>query len=313
MSNNEKQENLLEQEVPLIDENFLPPIKDVYDYFGDHLYNFNNEVEERCSFNGEYIRYQDNRDGLLLHCSYYEESTLKVKTWILPSIGDDYERNFTHADLALHVAEVDEPETINEYPLIGGLLVWTPEKITNEIRRISRQTRMNRDTKPILDRIPNLEFQSYGGMVPFQADGKWNGWDFYFRYRSGHVTLKLGYYGGEGPTGDAIDLTQAPYWASSKSYGDPLDGCLNMDEFISLFLELASNLEDGWFSYSFKEIDGEDIVYTYAETLEKALEALKIHSSKRGKTYSTTPVMEDNRIFPALKPDFLVLPAIGSK
>ena len=231
-----------------------------------------------------------------------------MKTWILPSIGDEYERNFAHADLALHVAEVEEPEIIKQYPLIGGLLIWTPETITHEIRRISRQARMNRDTKPILDRIPNLEFESYGGMVPFQADGKWDGWPFYFRYRSGHVSLKLGYWKGEGPNEDSIDLTQAPYWASSQSYGDPLDGCLNMKEFISLFIELAANLEDGWFSYEFKEVDGEGSFHAYGKTKEEAFRNLQTFSSTKGKVFSPEPIMEDNRVFPSVRPDFLVLP-----
>jgi len=39
--------------------------------------------------------------------------------------------------------------------------------------------------------IPGILFHSLGGLVPFQADGTWGPYEFYYRERHGHATLRL--------------------------------------------------------------------------------------------------------------------------
>lgn len=293
----------------------LPTLDELVRYFSEHLRTFTDEVWERCSFHGEYLRYQDNLEGVLLHCSYAGESTLKVEAWFLPPQKDKQQRNLAPSDLALYVIEIEEAHLTKAYPLSSTLakdLILTQEDmkeyVIKEIRRIPRQIRIDIETKAILDRIPNLKFESYGGMVPFQAEGKWLDWDFYFRYRSGEATLRIGYWEETGPTKDSEDLISAPYWASHTGYGDEFDGCLNMDEFAKLFIELASNLGDGWFPYQFEEVEGEKRIFAPARTLDDALKLLEERSAKEERVYSRTPSKQDDRVFPAERPDFLVLP-----
>lgn len=109
--------------------------------------------------------------------------------------------------------------------------IWTTVRRQHKTRKLAL----------IHERIPNVTITGSGGAVPFQAEGTIDGYEFYFRYRHGSASLRVG-------TDDAVSV---PYWAAGVVYGDDLDGTLNYDEFVFLFCHLAARLDVAEFTYRF--------------------------------------------------------------
>lgn len=79
-------------------------------------------------------------------------------------------------------------------------------------------------------RIPGLVIATAQGVAPFTSEGSLHGLPYYFRYRGGHASLRLG-----------DDLT-APLYSAEVNYGHHLDGSLEDDEFFRLMILLVSQL-----------------------------------------------------------------------
>lgn len=100
-------------------------------------------------------------------------------------------------------------------------------------------------------RIPGLIVESAGGVCPFQSEGTLHGLPYYFRYRSGYAGLSLM----EPATdGDEVDLL-CPLYAAGTEFGEPLDGYLDRDQFVSLMLLLVPQLEPAAFLWEFEGVE----------------------------------------------------------
>lgn len=121
--------------------------------------------------------------------------------------------------------------------------------------------------------IPGFSLEYYGGSCPVQAEGSLNGLRFYFRYRGGFASLKVG-----------VDAIGEPMYSASKEYGDELQGWATDGEFLDLFKELYLNLERSPFLWQFnatfiRDIEGTlhkkgdvEKQYSWGHTAEEAFE-----------------------------------------
>jgi hypothetical protein len=82
---------------------------------------------------------------------------------------------------------------------------------------------------------PGAALRSHGGAVPFQAYGTWHDYEFYFRYRGGLASLRIG-------TSSETVVGQ-PLWSAHEQYGPGLDGYMDFHEFLDVFARLAAHLE----------------------------------------------------------------------
>ncbi len=94
------------------------------------------------------------------------------------------------------------------------------------------------------NRIPSLIMTQAGGACPFQAEGTIDGQAFYFRYRGGSASLRVG----EQTEGEVIS---ASLWSAGMEYGHGLDGDLSPAEFTYLFCSLVRGLEKSMYRYDF--------------------------------------------------------------
>jgi len=112
----------------------------------------------------------------------------------------------------------------------------------------AHKQRIAHETQEITSVISNLEIFNAEGLVPFQAYGSWESHLFYFRYRNGRASLRIG---GEDPI-------NAPRWSAAVSYGEPMSGVLSLKEFYYLFYVLGERLTDAPQPYIFQEIGGQE-------------------------------------------------------
>lgn len=85
--------------------------------------------------------------------------------------------------------------------------------------------------------IPGLLVESAGGACPYQSEGTWKGYPYYFRYRNGHAALKIGMPGTKPYGWDTV------LWDASKQHGGDYDGFLEPEEFADLMIELVPQLK----------------------------------------------------------------------
>jgi hypothetical protein len=176
-------------------------------------------------------------------------------------------------------------------------------------RRAMAHARTLADTAELRRRLPGLDVDYMGGSAPFQVEGAWHGYAFYFRYRYDTVRLQVGAgAGGQHPLWIA-ELTEA------ESAG--FHGALSVDEFTQLFLRLASQLQRAPFIYLFKPTSPEVIAregpwQSAGHSAESALALLRErvrdlrHDSYLDMEieFDDTPVNEDLRVFPDQAPPF---------
>lgn len=168
------------------------------------------------------------------------EESLKLVTAVLfaddPSLQPDYcttttidisqiQMTGTPADLMFYALDAKEHEISREYKY-QNLIALAPE----------------------------LVITNAGGACPFQMEGTLNGHDFYFRYRGGYASLKIG----------LTDAIGEPYWSAGTEYGHYLDGDLNQDEVAYLFCLLATQLDKTPYRYIFYRTEtGPEAVIEY--------------------------------------------------
>lgn len=226
--------------------------------------------------------------------------------------------------------ELDTKE--EEIPLAEHL----KDKIMLELDSITLQLK----TADLTSRVPGLIIERAGGVVPFQSEGTILGYQYYFRYRGGNASLRVG---GEDPVGE-------PLWSAYMTYGDDLGGSLSMKEFTYLFCALLTHLKKAPYSYRFtipeenlaQILPGHSIVdavlketlerylpiYSYGFSEQEAREKLReqeeqflkareeVKESRNFDFFSDRPYFdpdllviesEDPRKFPEQEPDFKVL------
>lgn len=119
-------------------------------------------------------------------------------------------------------------------------------------------------------KIPGLLVESAGGVCPFQSEGTLQGMPYYFRYRSGYVSLTT-----MEPLSDDVDEvdTLCPLYVAGTEFGEPLDGYLNRQQFVDLMLALVPQLEPAAFLWEFEgvEVKVEDLANPAPEDWEAAL------------------------------------------
>lgn len=177
--------------------------------------------------------------------------------------------------------------------------------------------------------IPGLNIASYGGIVPFQAEGLIHNLPFYYRDRGSTITLKVNHEGADNAYG-----SNALYNASAEAF-DGSDMGMN---WLSVFFNLMERLDKSPYLYEFEAktirykeknnlstayvVDGhEDRVYGWGYSAAEAYESTKEISSFL--TFSgfteeiqklhwelqdinPIPVNEDDRIYPDPEPSFTV-------
>jgi len=92
--------------------------------------------------------------------------------------------------------------------------------------------------------IPGIRFHSLGGIVPFQADGTWGPYEFYYRERHGYAELRLA------PIATFPGPSEALY--SAKSSAPEFAGSTG---WLTRFLELWEKLSIAPFLYRFQARD----------------------------------------------------------
>lgn len=89
--------------------------------------------------------------------------------------------------------------------------------------------------------IPGIRFHSLGGFVPFQADGTWGPYEFYYRERHGHAEVRLA------PIATFPGVSGALY--SAKAEAPEFAGTTG---WLTRFLELWEQLSVAPFLYEFQ-------------------------------------------------------------
>lgn len=184
-------------------------------------------------------------------------------------------------------------------------------------------------------RVPGLLVTSAGGACPFQSEGTLHGYPYYFRYRSGWVSLELRHPQTEEHSSEHL-------YSAGMEYGDDLAGWLDRDEFITLLTTLVPQLQRAPYLWEFAGVavevenvaaDGEpvNLRFTHTDTPETyrawghtpqaayerlhepspwlvehgwSIEAQAEHN--RLKAIDPTPLNADTRDFPTLEPVFEV-------
>ena len=164
--------------------------------------------------------------------------------------------------------------------------------------------------------VPGVELEHWGGSVPFQAWGTWDGHPFCFKYRGGWATLSI--------AAQNDDPVFTPGWRASTAYGDTWGGSLEFTEFVSLFCYLRSQLQRAPFHYDFpvlaksESVESEyllslDQVSAWGHSPQEAYRTLASREHYNGLDIDPTPLNKDRRSFPDKDPDFFVEPEAASR
>ena len=210
-----------------------------------------------------------------------------------------------------------------------GLLSSEEDKNKESLALLTLQSWLNEnvwvaDTRVkyvnISRRIPSLSLESAGGVCPFQADGTLDGYQFYFRYRNGSMTLRVGSNDG--------DLFFKPMYSASMEYGDEYGGSLSSEQFEEVFTTLVKELKKSDIFWEFAGTFTQDYLRNKAgdpskmgawgRTAEEAWKALNERVSEditaeqwqeylRVYGLRFEPITVDDRTFPETDPDFTVL------
>lgn len=256
------------------------------------------------------LRVQNNIWGTLFRAKPDKDGIWKVRGWLTGYNCSGWQ-NIEIADFVLLVAEVTEPSLCVE--VSGDYLEDSDEayyNVTSSIDNIMYNAAHNRDRKILYQRIPGLVLESAGGSSPYQSDGTWNEWSFYFRYRHGWASLVVGKdFGGEGED-SVLNLIQNPYWSAGVEYPSEDDGDLTVEQFTNLFCELWKILESLPFKYEFRQLTQaeKDIsAWVSGWDAKQAWSTIKDFSFYKDNKYELTPVTEDCRIYPWPIQKFIVL------
>lgn len=148
----------------------------------------------------------------------------QLRGWCVPGATD------TDRDLVFEVARVTVTpvEDIVWVPLIE-YEAMSRHRIATFAQRVATQDAQNRLNEHFAPDA-HIRVDQAGGVLPFQAEGKLNGDNFYFRFRSHDASLRVG----------GADPVAAPRWESSiedgyQFFGDRTD----MNGFVEAMKELV--------------------------------------------------------------------------
>lgn len=211
----------------------------------------------------------------------------------------------------LHAGEVDGQDIILTRTLTPGELERDVAKYeyltpTSAVRRwlalLHHEGVLAIRHQVLLQEFPNLTITSAGGAIPFQAEGVFEGYPFYFRYRGGRASLSVLQKDGE----EAGDLLR-PLYDAFADYGHPLSGTLDDAEFHTLFSQLAQELTVAGIVWEFEYADEEgnpNSLYMHGVTRQQAREALQECLQDRenyphlaGRTIAKESITVDKRVF----------------
>lgn len=230
------------------------------------------------------------------------------------------------------------PETLGpQLPELRRPTVLEVERILRDSPAGKLNRAISTEGWPWIDRmafldsaIPGIKVHSLGGLVPFQADGIWGAFEWYYRERGGGSSLRLS------PIGSFPGVSESLYGASGDA-----DEFAGSSGWLNRFLALWERLSVDTFLYEFdaREVSivrsesderiiefvptGESMVqYGRGHSAEEAWESAGSYSAyldeKLGMDRSAqahyrelmeisrTPLNSDERVFPLEAPDFRV-------
>ena len=255
------------------------------------------------------LRLTDRRSGVtLVAVPEADAQSWLVRAWAVAALPSDREL----LPLLWSYLEQEAPPTVSK--VIG----FAPSRegedgnglvtdFVGSMRECSREARRLCDEEELHRHAEGVELGTYGGAVPFQAEGTWNGYPFYFRYRNGSASLDIAL------PGDSPVLLAA--WRATCMYGGPFDGFLEFREFCLLFCLLAQGLRKAPFPFQFKLLSAppdchsmrtSGAVTLLGETAREALLRAQNSGYWAGCVFADVPENEDPRKFPSTRPVFPV-------
>ena len=271
---------------------------------------------------GGEIRMQNNIKGYLIRTKPNQDGVWTVKLWLASVNSCGYEK-LDQCNLALAVEENRKAHFIVE--AVGDYYIDTEEgyqAVSSALHNIAFNATDRRDTEMIYARVPGLYIDGMGGSAPFQADGTWGeGFTWYFRYRHGYASLKVGWNESDDQDKQYGYLIN-PHWVAGVKYSDDeYDGSLEVPEFTKLFCRLAKELKSEPFAYEFKQLNPDPKGIIPMPATIRAWDAKKARLELDGKPYpynsphfkdkeyAMEPLSEDIRVYPWPAPKFTVLDA----
>ena len=275
----------------------------------------------KVTLNDGELRIQHNLQGYLLKAKPGEHGVWKVKVWL--SRFDRINMNNGGEDLLFAVME--NMDNYLSFEAMGDYLDDSEEAFHNVYYALTDTARNavdKRDVEEIHARVPGLKVSSFGGMLPFQAEGAWGEDEdiiWYFRYRHGYASLSFNWLAyGQTPEDKDYRLLINPNWSAVMNYGDDHDGSLTMKEFTDLFCLLVKELKCEPFAYKFKRLNKPVLAKRSFPATIRAWDAKSARIELDGKPYpynfgndiyAREPITEDYRIYPWPHPKFIVLDA----
>lgn len=192
----------------------------------------------------------------------------------------------------------------------GGRGDSTADRMAENLADVGREARRQDDADVLAQHAQDVALETYGGAVPFQAEGTWCGYPFYFRYRHGYATLSIAV--GED---DPVEL---PAWRSGLVFGGEYDGSLTFEEFCLLLCLLSTRLSRAPYPFRFdiaappprdfplREQSIGKSATLYGQTPEEALRKAENAPYWSGVVFAATPTNADHRVFPSSDPVFPV-------
>jgi len=179
--------------------------------------------------------------------------------------------------------------------------------------------------------IPGLKVHSLGSMEPFQADGIWGPYEWYYRERGGGSTLRLDTIGTFPGLSGALygSFGDSEYFAGTTGWLNnflKLWERLEVDSFLYEFDSKQVSIErigdEASPDFEFRQTGKSEVSYGrghspeeawdrssgYSSYLEEKIGLTREHQAeyRARREVSRTPLNSDERVFPAETPDFTV-------
>lgn len=252
------------------------------------------------------IRVMDLARGVLLHAVETSGSII-IRSWALPTEQPMVDHG---RQLLLEVAGTQEPLRTDSFAIpdiitahthahgADGTVSPLAELVASLLEEHCFAVRSDLQRARFASCGQDLVLFHAGGHIPFQAEGTWLGYLFYFRFRSGAVSLSIG---APAPENAAI---ANPLWYAEDDIPDDL--VFTFEMFLHQFARLSRQLKPAEFLYKFQLPDGQP---AFAWALDKET-ALGIVADQKGIADASSIRGEnaDDRVFPARMPAFVFRP-----
>lgn len=263
----------------------------------------------KCSLSDGELRIQNDVNGILIRTKPNLDGIWKIRCWLTGYDQSGWGDKRDLANFILLVAESTEPlkvvEACGDY-LEESELAY--HEVAQTLRDVMRNMVQHRDHQVLYRRIPGLTLtDEEHGSHPFQANGTWGKWSFYFRYKNNNASLAVGRNSIKKGEENSFELIRNPYWYSEAEYDSEV---LTIGEFSDIFCDLWTALKPESFEYEFKPINGSEAHPLSARV--RAVDARQawlatLEYPFKGSQYEMTPVKEDYRIYPWPAEKFVVL------